>query len=195
MINERLGSSGNSRIPAPNPRHPYPLVSLLLLDHQRSKTCRRRRWEMSDLVDRQMRYWSEFGTHVRRNSNRMAGLPSPHPSTANELLVSIGGGDGVELRMWMNTREQLIAVCFYLTGSEKDARYDALLSMQTEIDAAFRGDNLEWRQPSSRAAGYIALIKQNVDPLDESDRETQFVWLQQKLERFDAVFRPIVKRI
>ena len=95
----------------------------------------------------------------------------------------------------MNTREQLIAVCFYLTGSEKDARYDALLSMQTEIDAAFRGDNLEWRQPSSRAAGYIALIKQNVDPLDESDRETQFVWLQQKLERFDAVFRPIVKRI
>ena len=150
---------------------------------------------MSDLVDLQMQYWSELGAHVRRHSNRMAGLPSPHPSTANELQISIGGGDGVKLRMWMNTSEQLIAVCFYLIGSEKDARYDALLSMQTEIDAAFRGDNLEWRQPSSRVAGYIAIIKQNVDPMDESDWETQFEWLQEKLDPFDAVFRPIVKRI
>ena len=38
-------------------------------------------------------------------------------------------------------------------------------------------------------------MRRHADPMDESDWETQFVWLQEKLERFDAVFRPIVKRL
>ena len=51
----------------------------------------------------------------------------------------------------------------------------------------------EWRRPGKgRPAGYVALTQRFADPMDESDWPTQFNWLRVKLERFDAVFRPIV---
>ena len=151
---------------------------------------------MSDLVAKQLRYWNEFRVHVRRNGKGVVGARGPYKSTSNELLENVGGGAGVVLRAWMNRRGGFIAVALYLYDAGKHDAYRSLEIKRSAIDAALGDEVSEWRQPlAGRPAGYVALMRRYADPMDESDWETQFVWLQEKLERFDAVFRPIVKRL
>ena len=90
---------------------------------------------MSDLVAKQMRYWNEFLAHAQRNGNGIAGAMGPYESTANELLVNIGGGGGVSLRAWMNRREGFVAVALYLYDEGKHVAYSSLETKRSVIDA------------------------------------------------------------
>ncbi len=151
---------------------------------------------MSDIVNQQLRYWNEFLAQARRGGKDVVGAGGPYESTANELLVNVGGGAGVVLRAWMNRREGFIAVALYLYDAGKHDAYRSLESNRSTIDAALGDQVSEWRQPGAgRPAGYVALTKKYADAMDETDWEIQFEWLQEKLERFDVVFRPIVKRL
>ena len=151
---------------------------------------------MSEIVERQMRYWNEFLAGARRSGNEIVGARGPYKSTSNELLVNVGGRSGVDLRAWTDRREGFVAVALYLRYEGKHNAYRSLEMQRLAIDAALGDQVSEWRQPGAgRPAGYVALMRRYADPVDESDWETQFVWLQEKLERFVAVFRPIVKRL
>ena len=150
---------------------------------------------MSELVAQQLRYWNEFLAHVRRSGKDVIGARGPYKSTANELLVNVGGGDGVELRAWMDRRDGFIAVSLYLTGARKHGVYQTLLETRREIDEALSYGVSDWIHPGDPEAGYVAPMKKYADPTDEVDWPIQFEWLQDTLERFDAVFKPIVKRL
>ena len=148
---------------------------------------------MSELVDKQMHYWKEFLAHAQRNGNGITGAWGPHESTANELLVNVGGGSGIELRAWMDRREGFIAVALYLTGEGKHDAYRSLTMQRSTIDSALGDQSSEWRKPGEgRRAGYVAMTQLFADPMEESDWPTQFKWLREKLERFDEMFSPIV---
>ena len=87
-------------------------------------------------------------------------------------------------------------MALYLYDAGKHDPYRSLEIKRSAIDAALSDRFSEWRQPGAgRPAGYIALMRRYADMMDDPDWETQFVWLQEKLERFDTVFRPIVKRL
>ena len=105
---------------------------------------------MSELVVQQLRYWNEFLAHVRRSGKDVIGARGPYKSTANELLVNVGGGDGVELRAWMDRRDGFIAVSLYLTGARKHGVYQTLLETRREIDDKLRSVRLgsPWRSGS-----------------------------------------------
>ena len=151
---------------------------------------------MSEIVERQMLYWNEFLARTQRSSNKIAGARGPYKSTSNELLVNIGGGSGIDLRAWMNRREGFIAVALYLYDAGKHNAYRQLEMKRSTIDDALGDQASEWLPPGlGRPAGYVATTKKYADPMDEADWETQFVWLQEKLARFDTVFRPIVKQL
>lgn len=151
---------------------------------------------MSEIVERQMRYWYEFLDHARRNGNHFAVANGPYESTSNELIVNVGGGTGIVIRAWMSRREEYIAVALYLYDAGKYDAYEKLEKNRPAIDKALGDQASEWRRPGAgRPAGYVAIVKRCADPTDETDWETQFAWLQEKLERFDAVFRPIVKQL
>ena len=151
---------------------------------------------MSDLVDKQMRYWNEFLAYAQRKGNGIAGARGPYESTSNELLINIGGRAGVDLRTWMNRREGFVAVALYLYDVGKHDAYRSLEMKRSTIDAALGDQFSQWRPPGyGRPAGYVALTQRFADPMDESDWPTQFKWLQEKLERFDVVFSPIIDEL
>ena len=151
---------------------------------------------MSDIVAKQMRYWNEFLARARRNGNEIVGSRGPYIPTSNELLVNVGGSTGVDLRAWMDRRDGFIAVALYLYDAGKHDAYRSLEMKRSTIDAALGDQVSEWRPPGTgRPAGYVAPMMKYADPMDESDWETQFKWLNETLERFDRVFRPIVKRL
>lgn len=148
---------------------------------------------LSEIVDKQVRYWNDFLAFARRQGNEIVGARGPYESTANELLVNVGGGAGVDLRAWMDRRKGFVALALYLYDEGKHDAYRSLESKRSVIDASLGGRDTEWRQPGvGRPAGYVAIMRRYADPMDESDWEDQFEWLQAKLERFSAVFQPIV---
>ena len=119
------------------------------------------------------------------------------------LSINVGGSPVLSrfalvsiFRAWMDRRDGFIAVALYLYDAGKHDAYRSLEMKRSTIDAALGDQVSEWRPPGAgRPAGYVAPMKKYADPMDESDWETHFVWLQEKLERFDEVFRPIVKRL
>lgn len=148
---------------------------------------------LSEIVDQQIRYWNDFLAFARRQGNEIVGARGPYESTANELLVNVGGGAGVDLRAWMDRRRGFIAVALYLYDEGKHDAYRSLETNRVAIDSALGGRGTEWRPPGvGRPAGYVATMTRHADPMDESDWDDQFAWLQAELERFNAVFRPIV---
>ena len=87
-------------------------------------------------------------------------------------------------------------MALYLRYEGKHNAYRLLEMQRLAIDAALGDQVSEWQQPrAGRPAGYVAIMRRFANPKDESDWKAQFVWLQEKLERFGAVFRPIVKRL
>ena len=148
---------------------------------------------MSEIVERQMLYWNELLDRTRHNGNEIVGARGPYESTSNELLVNVGGGTGVDLRAWTDRREGFVAVALYLRYEGKHEAYRSLEMQRSAIDSALGDQVSEWRRPGAgRPAGYVAIMRRYADPMDESDWEDQFGWLQAKLERFEVVFRPIV---
>lgn len=146
-------------------------------------------------ISTRMRYWETFANYIKRES---IGLQfwGPYESTSKELLFDVDGGEGIELRAWMDEENDRIEVMLYLTGSKKRARFNSLGSMRDEINGSFDGEDLEWRQPISHKPrtpnGSIALIRRDANLGNRSDWDTQHKWLAEMLVRFDEVFRPIV---
>ena len=57
------------------------------------------------------------------------------------------------------------------------------------------GEALDWRELPGKTESHIYLSKYQTDPNDEIRWEEQHVWLLEKMEKFDATFRPIVKTL
>ena len=146
-------------------------------------------------ISTRMRYWETFADFITRESIGLR-FRGPYESTSKELLFNVGGGEGIELRAWMDEEKDRIEVMLYLTGSEKQARFNSLESMRDEINGSFKGEDLEWRQPISHTPrtpnGSIALIRRDTNLENRGDWDTQHKWLAEMLVRFDEVFRPIV---
>ena len=96
---------------------------------------------------------------------------------------------------WIGVTDLLQWRCTFYDAGKHDA-YRSLEMKRSTIDAALGDQVSEWRPPGTgRPAGYVAPMMKYADPMGESDWETQFKWLNETLERFDRVFRPIVKRL
>ncbi len=54
---------------------------------------------------------------------------------------------------------------------------------------------VDWRELPGKTESHIFLSKNQANPNDESCREEQHAWMLQKMEKFDASFRPIVKTL
>jgi len=68
-----------------------------------------------------------------------------------------------------------------------------LESKRAEIDAAL-GTAIEWREMAEKKASRIVAFKE-ADPYDEAAWPGQFAWLRATLERFDTVFRPLLRDV
>lgn len=145
-----------------------------------------------------MRYWKTFASYVKRENIGLQ-FRGPYESTSKELLFNVGGGEGIELRAWIDEGKDRIEVMLYLTGPKKQARFNSLESMGSELNDSLKGEDPEWRPPVGHAprtpSASIALIRRNANLEDRSDWNSQHEWLSEKLVRFDEVFRPVVKRL
>lgn len=75
--------------------------------------------------------------------------------------------------------------------SEDAKKLFAEILAQKESIEAVIGAELDWREMPNNKASRVRLFRP-VDPYDENDWPQQFAWLQDNLEKFDQVFRPVL---
>jgi hypothetical protein len=90
-----------------------------------------------------------------------------------------------------NTQEKRIAVHLVFSGVGATDRFQQLAAIKTVVESEI-GAPLEWHAPDDMKQKHVILRKNGVDPGDRESWPAQYLWLREKLERFDTVFRPRV---
>lgn len=154
------------------------------------------RGELSDHKQLQLRFWTAFKEHMEAKGspvrcqkplpqqwmNHALGRSGFHLVSIVSLLNSETGVKGPEIRADL-----------YLDGPNAKRQFAALESRKPEIEGAL-GFPLTWHNPENKLA-CRAGTRRDADFRDESLWPEQFEWLRQRLEKMDAVFRPIVREL
>lgn len=91
----------------------------------------------------------------------------------------------------VNTRSGRIGVELDLNDLPGKPWFHHLLAQRTRIEIEC-GCALSWEELPGRRMSRIALYRPGTDPTDEGDWPQQHAWVADMLERFAAVFRPLV---
>lgn len=142
---------------------------------------------LSTTKELQGRYWTHFSQYLSENSP--ISLRTPRPQ--NWADFSLGKTNAI-LRLTANTQAKKIIVGIYLSKSMRPA-YENLLVSKEAIENEL-GQPLEWENNPNKGTAIIK-IEQQADISNEDDWLTQQEWLKNKLEKFNEVFRPLVKSI
>jgi Domain of unknown function (DUF4268) len=146
--------------------------------------------DLSDDVDRpshklRIRYWTAFREYLRECKST---LRAQKPGRDHWYSFGIGTSKAHTSALLI-AKDRKIAV--ELTISSEDAKtiFSELSQQKQQIESII-GEPLEWREMPDKKASRIMVFKA-VDPFDESDWPSQFVWLRGNLEKFDRAFRPL----
>lgn len=133
-----------------------------------------------------LRYWTAFRDYLASAKTK---LRPQKPGKEHWYPFGIGTTHA-HIAALLITREDKIAVELYLRSEEAKELFESLAARKPEIESKV-GAALEWRAMPERKASRIVLFRR-ADAYDETDWPNQFHWLQQTLESFDQVFRPLM---
>lgn len=132
-----------------------------------------------------LKYWTAFRDFLQDNKSK---LRPQKPRTDHWYSFGIGTSLA-HMNAYMSTRKDQISVDLYINANNAKSIYAELLKQKDEIEHKIMTE-LEWHELPDKKASGISLRK-SVDTKNEETWPEQFVWLQDTLEKFDQVFRPI----
>ncbi len=146
--------------------------------------------QLSETQESQLRFWTGLGEYMADNGSS---LNYPTSIAGRSILFSIGRTN-FSLMTWLAHTRNEIGIWLYVKGDNAEAHFRLLKEQQEEIHDEF-GEMLEWIELPGSNTNRICLAKVDTDPLDENDWPHQYEWFTTRLERFDQVFRPIIKEL
>lgn len=145
---------------------------------------------LSESGQRYVEFWTFFGQRIK---DRKSSLRVPKPNADYWKTYSVGRSEFVVSAMAL-ARDEFAAVQLSLLGLRGKLRFQELLSRKGEIEAAL-GAVLDWRELPDRKESQIRLSRHGVDVKDPDNWQTICDWLIDWTEKFQSVFRHIVKGI
>jgi hypothetical protein len=146
--------------------------------------------QLSETQESQLIFWTGLGEYMVDNGSS---LNYPTSIAGRYILFSIGRTN-FSLMTWLAHTRSEIGIWLYVKGNNAEAHFRLLQEQQEEIHDEF-GEMLEWIELPGSNTKRICLAKVDTDPLDENDWPHQYEWFTAQLERFDKVFRPIIKKL
>lgn len=151
-----------------------------------SKSAKRIEGEgLSGTKELQERYWTHLSQYLSEHSK--ISLRTPRPKNWADFSL---GKTNATLRLTANTQAKKITAGIYLRKNMRDF-YEELLLRKDSIESEF-GYTLEWENDTDKQTAIIK-IEQLADISNEDSWPDQQVWLKEMLEKFNEVFRPLVK--
>jgi hypothetical protein len=104
------------------------------------------------------------------------------------------GSAGVHIGAIASRRDKWIGVELYIARADGKATYRALEAQKADIQRTFGEDALDWQELPDKIASRV-LLQKAADPNSEEDRQRQFEWLANNLERFQTAFADRIRAL
>jgi hypothetical protein len=144
----------------------------------------------SETKQLQLKFWTRLIEYLGAHSCPLR----PRMARPQHWLEFSIGKAGAMLSATANTREDRLGTELYLSNQEAKRRFSLLLAQKTPIENAL-GFPLDWQELPGATACRIATWLPNASLEDESRWQEYFLWLLQRLEKMDAVLRPLLKTL
>lgn len=138
----------------------------------------------------QQTYWRALREVLLERKNSLKPQKA-HPQ--HWLTVSIGRAN-FNLAAIVNTPDERIGVELYLAGAEAKKHFKRLEAEKMDIEKQI-GQTLDWRELPEKESSRILLMRSNANIKDSTLWPEQHQWLAEKLERFNAAFRPRIQKL
>lgn len=135
----------------------------------------------------QQQFWESFKQFATMHGARISVAQKAHPRHWYDVPL---GTSRAHMALTMNTTKQRLGCEVYIPA---DPDLFARLSAEKEkIEQQLNGLALEWQELPNRTASRIITLYP-CDPMDQRKWVDHFDWLLQTAERFQQVFKPLVK--
>jgi hypothetical protein len=134
-----------------------------------------------------LEYWSRYCEYMQSHSDTI----KPRKPTHMPWNSTAIGRSHFHLSAVILIEEKKIDVRLVLGGEKAKPHYYLLLKNKTQIEQEFE-ETIEWMEKPNSIRSILQVSK-SADPSNIADRETQFKWCHEKLEKFYRVFEPRIR--
>lgn len=149
------------------------------------------RTELTEAKQLQLNFWRAFSEHLAANSRLKGTKPLPQHWMGHAVGRS-GFGLTTICSTWSDESVETgeVRVELLIDGADADAHYRLLAARREEIESSLAGALAWHRRDDTRQRKVYA--RRDADVANEDNWPEYFAWLQDRLEAFDSVFRPLV---
>lgn len=145
---------------------------------------------LSETKIQQQKYWAQLSEYISQNGFSIR----PQKALPQHWTNFSIGRSGMNLAATVNTQEKRIGVELWLSSDQAKEQFAQLEALKASIEEQLK-EKLEWQGLPSKKGARIVIYKQEVDPTKEANWHEQHEWISQQVEKFNRVFRPIVKAL
>ena len=138
----------------------------------------------------QQRFWGVLAAAVKAR-NIPARPQKPLPQNWTNYAI---GRSTFSLTPVVNSRDDRIGVELVMFGPDAKQQFQALLAQRESIETAL-GFTLEWLELPNKLQSRISSLRSDSAPEDESRWPEYVDWMAERIEKMDAVLRPLVKAL
>ena len=138
----------------------------------------------------QLKFWTLFAQYLQANGS-MLRSQKPFPQHWTHFGI---GRSGFLSSAILNTSDNILGAEIYINHEDAKTYFSALVVQREAIEREL-GFQLDWRELPDRKGSRILVERSISAPLDETYWPEYFVWLKEKLEAIQKVFRPRIREI
>lgn len=146
--------------------------------------------ELTEAKALNLEYWTAMKEYFERAGTKLRNQ-KPLPQHWTNFAI---GRSHFKLCAVASVRDNFIRVEFDLEGQQANEHFSRLKEEfeQSSYEELDRG--VQWESPDDKMGCWVTLRK-TTNVLDRNDWPNQFQWFMTNLERFDAFFRPKIKKL
>jgi hypothetical protein len=171
---------------------PAPLFKLISKPNDWSKQVKKSTGatKFSENQLAQQEYWRELKTYMDANS-RVIKMQKPQPVHWANLAI---GRSNFSLSANVSSRDNTISVWLNITGERAKEHYDILHTSYFEKSKIEISPEIIWARLDNKKMSGVG-IKLNANFNNNEDRNRQFIWFRENLEKFTKFFKPIILKL
>lgn len=145
---------------------------------------------LTETKQRQLKFWTLLRQELQASKSSVR---PRKPFPQHWMDFSIGRAN-FWLSATLHSAEKRVGIEFNIRTASLESDFVALEAQRSMVEQQI-GQPLAWMELPGKKSSRVALFKSGLDPLVEANWPELVAWMKIYLERFDAVFRPLIRSL